>query len=340
MEEKPEINEKGNRQIPKRLTRREFIRLGLAAALSTSIPVTNSLLGERVARSELESPLIAGSLARYQIAWDAKPWVWINLAEASEFLNSTVIKPGGTFSLIDSLRFDKMSGVSRENQNPALGYISAQMSNFNRLSGWGYGLCLASTTIFRAALQSPLQVLETTTHYEAYPDYFDQKWQLGTDAAVFNPDPGDLAPRVDLRLRNPTNSPIHLSYSVFDFSGNILKPPRQEISDAIYKASFLDHLTRVLRRMAKQKFEVNIPYQYVPQYTFGNKRIFSVAEIFSSDPVDFSFEISRSKAIPGDTNGNVTFSRRLIVNSPSTETKQFTEHYRSRYKPPENSSQG
>lgn len=109
----------------------------------------------------------------------------INLAASK--LNGMLIKPGETFS------FNKTVGdISSLN-----GYKQAYViQNGKTVLGDGGGVCQVSTTLFRAALQSGLPIVERNPH--AYRvGYYEQDSAPGVDAAIYSP-------TVDLRFKNDT----------------------------------------------------------------------------------------------------------------------------------------
>lgn len=307
----------------------------MAGMATVGAVVGNSLLGESIKNKKYTLSRESGEIAAYELAWDARPWVWINLTIASSLVDGIEIEPGERFSLIEALRFSEMKDVPRDNQDPRRGYIAAQMSDFGRLSGWGYGLCLASTGIFRAALVSPLRIVEASTHYEAYPEYFSSRWPIGTDAAIFDPDPGDSAPRTDLVLQNPTTVPIRLHFGVYDVSGSKLTSPDSELSGLTYKATFLDHVVRILRRRAKNQLNIIVPSQFFPQYIFGNRRVVVRSAFSSSVPneISFSSNISPPTPVENDPDDNVVFERKLVINT-GRGAEEYLEMFRSQYMPP------
>lgn len=312
-----QFKEKNNR-----LSRRDFLKL-FGVVIATE--AFNSMLGQQWDSMvpTIEKP--NHCLSQYDLAWQAKPWVWINLAIASERINNTIIKPGTTISLNDLLGFKEMQNVSRQNTDPAIGYIAAQMSNPLELSGWGYGLCLASTTIFRAALQSPLSILQRRTHYDIYSDYFSRDFPVGTDAAVYYPDTIDGIPEADLILRNNTDNPINMVYKVVDSSGKILKPPDAEVSDATYKASYLYHLIQILRKKIPK-----LPKQYVPEFTFENQKIVSSCAFVGPD-IPYTVSISPVKKHDSGS-PYYFFNRKVTIKNTDGTKSEYREDHVSNYK--------
>jgi hypothetical protein len=126
------------------ISRKEFLKIsgiGTGAFL-----ISNSLIGEYLSKLEPEIEEVKDSLSDYKIAWQARPWVWINLAIASEKLDGTVIMPGEEISINKLLGFEDMQNIPRDNTDPQKGYIAAQMSDPTKLE-LGIWLCLGSTIL-------------------------------------------------------------------------------------------------------------------------------------------------------------------------------------------------
>jgi len=114
-----------------------------------------------------------------------------NINLAASRLNGTLIKPGETFS------FDKTVGdISSLN-----GYKQAYViQNGKTVLGDGGGVCQVSTTLFRAALNAGLPIVERNAH--AYRvGYYEQDSGPGIDAAIYTPN-------VDLKFKNDTKNHI------------------------------------------------------------------------------------------------------------------------------------
>ncbi len=114
-----------------------------------------------------------------------------NLTLASVRLNGAVIAPGETFSL-----GNQIGDVSR-----ATGYREAYVISQGRtVLGDGGGVCQVSTTLFRAALNAGLPIVERKAHsYRVH--YYEEDLGPGFDATVF-------LPSADLKFVNDT--PGHL----------------------------------------------------------------------------------------------------------------------------------
>ena len=114
-----------------------------------------------------------------------------NIQISSSRLNGLLIPPGEVFS------FNQKLGEVYQ----LTGYKEAYIIKEGRtILGDGGGVCQASTTLFRAALNAGLPIIERRAH--AYRvSYYEQNSQAGLDATVF-------APTVDLKIQNDT--PAHL----------------------------------------------------------------------------------------------------------------------------------
>ena len=126
-----------------------------------------------------------------------------NISLASSKVNGTLVPPGETFSLYKTIG----------EVDQSTGYKEAYIINNNRTElDWGGGVCQVSTTLFRAALNAGLPIVERNPH--AYRvGYYEQagdpgNGKPGVDAAVF-------FPRTDFRFKNDTPSHI-LVQTVFD----------------------------------------------------------------------------------------------------------------------------
>ena len=114
-----------------------------------------------------------------------------NIKIASDRLHGVLIPPGEVFSINKTL-----GEISAET-----GYSEAYIIEKGRtVLGTGGGVCQVSTTLFRAALNAGLEIVERTPHaYRVY--YYEQGSPVGLDATVFNP-------TVDLKFKNDT--PKHI----------------------------------------------------------------------------------------------------------------------------------
>jgi len=110
-----------------------------------------------------------------------------NIALAASRINGTLIKPGETFS------FNSAVGDISKNTGFKEAYI---IKDGKTILGDGGGVCQVSTTLFRAALNSGLPIVERRAH--AYRvGYYEQDSPPGLDATVYSP-------TTDLKFKNDT----------------------------------------------------------------------------------------------------------------------------------------
>ncbi len=111
-----------------------------------------------------------------------------NVALASAKLHGLLIKPGDTFSFNDAI-----GDISA-----ATGFQPAYVIKDGRtVLGDGGGVCQVSTTLFRAALNAGLPIVDRRAHAYRVGYYEQAGYKAGLDATVF-------APSVDLKIKNDT----------------------------------------------------------------------------------------------------------------------------------------
>lgn len=114
-----------------------------------------------------------------------------NVELAASRVAGTLVKPGETFSFNQAV--GEVSG--------ATGYQAAYViSNGKTELGDGGGVCQDSTTVFRAALDAGLPIVERRGHSYRV-GYYEQNAKAGLDATVY-------APSTDLKFLNDT--PAHI----------------------------------------------------------------------------------------------------------------------------------
>lgn len=115
-----------------------------------------------------------------------------NVILTASKINGILIKPGETFS------FNGAVG----DISAATGFAPAYIIKDGRtVLGDGGGVCQVSTTLFRAALDAGLPILERRAHAYRVQYYEQAGFKAGLDATVF-------APSVDLKIKNDTPSYI------------------------------------------------------------------------------------------------------------------------------------
>jgi vancomycin resistance protein YoaR len=114
-----------------------------------------------------------------------------NVALTAQRINGVLVPPGEVFS------FNQAVG----DISAATGYQSAYIIKDGRtVLGDGGGVCQDSTTVFRAALDAGLEILERHPHSYRVT-YYEQNSAPGVDATVYSPS-------VDLKFKNDT--PAHI----------------------------------------------------------------------------------------------------------------------------------
>lgn len=115
-----------------------------------------------------------------------------NVALAASRFNGILIKPGEEFSFNDTI--GDISATT--------GYQAAYIIREGRtVLGDGGGVCQVSTTLFRAALNAGLPIIERQAHAYRVSYYEQASFKPGLDATIF-------VPSVDLRIKNDT--PNHI----------------------------------------------------------------------------------------------------------------------------------
>lgn len=119
-----------------------------------------------------------------------------NLTYGSQILNGLLIKPGETFSLVTALGpIDGQHGWKPELVIKQGGRITPE---------FGGGLCQVATTLFRAALNTGLPIVERRNH-SLRISYYEPP--IGLDATIYEPRP-------DLRFTNDYNGYLLLQTEV------------------------------------------------------------------------------------------------------------------------------
>jgi vancomycin resistance protein YoaR len=120
-----------------------------------------------------------------------------NLQKATTILNGVLVAPGEVFS------FNQVVGEISANTGFKQAYI---IKEGKTILGDGGGVCQTSTTLFRAVLAAGLPITERTAHaYRVH--YYEEKYQPGFDATVFQPSP-------DFKFENDTPAYILIQTNV------------------------------------------------------------------------------------------------------------------------------
>jgi vancomycin resistance protein YoaR len=162
----------------------------LRAALVTAPELRSAKLTvERAEASrstaEAKAMNIRSLVASYQTFYGGEPNRIHNVQLVSRLVDNHVIAPGATFS------FNRATGARTAEK----GFKEAPVIiNGELQTGLGGGVCQVSTTVFNAAYEAGLPILERTNH-ALYIDHYPQ----GRDATVNYPD-------IDLRFVNDTGN--------------------------------------------------------------------------------------------------------------------------------------
>ena len=119
-----------------------------------------------------------------------------NISLASSHFNGTLVAPGETLS------FNNVVGDVSELTGYKEAYI---IKDGKTVLGDGGGLCQVSTTLFRAALDAGLPIIERRAHSYRVA-YYEQDSAPGIDATVYSP-------TTDLKIKNDT--PAHVLVQTF-----------------------------------------------------------------------------------------------------------------------------
>jgi vancomycin resistance protein YoaR len=141
-----------------------------------------------VKSDELAPVEVQRVLASFETDFSKKPRSRIpNIRTAAGYLNGVIIPPGAIFS------FNHTVGPRTEER----GFRDAPVIVADELEpGLGGGVCQVATTLFAAAMLGGLEIVERRSH--SRPSGYAP---LGLDATV-------IYPEVDLRLKNPYDTPL------------------------------------------------------------------------------------------------------------------------------------
>lgn len=189
-----------------------------------------------------------------------------NLTLASARLNGAIITPGETFSL-----GDQIGDVSR-----ATGYREAYVISQGRtVLGDGGGVCQVSTTLFRAALNAGLPIVERKAHsYRVH--YYEEDLGPGYDATVF-------LPNADLKFVNDTPGHILIQTKV--------DPKTFSMKYEIYGTNDGRVATVSAAKIYSQSAPLPTVYQDDPTLPSGTKK--QVDWSASGAKVSFDYKVTR-----------------------------------------------
>jgi vancomycin resistance protein YoaR len=140
---------------------------------------------------------ITGTVGTYETFYTGIPNRLHNVRLVAHLVDDKLIPPGAVFS------FNRTTG----DRNAAKGFLEAPVIINGELStGLGGGVCQVSTTVFNAAYEAGLPIVERHNH-ALYISHYPQ----GRDATVNYPD-------VDLKFRNDTGGWLLLRMTIGDSS--------------------------------------------------------------------------------------------------------------------------
>ena len=126
---------------------------------------------------------------------DSIPGRVYNIELATSRVNGVLVPPGEIFSFNDTIG----------DITAATGYKSAYViKNGKTILDDGGGVCQVSTTVFRAALNAGLEIVDRSPHSYRVSYYEQGGFKPGLDATVY-------PPYTDLKIRNNTNAHILLT---------------------------------------------------------------------------------------------------------------------------------
>lgn len=143
--------------------------------------------------------LLATGTSNFQGSSDAR---YHNIELAAQKLSGTIIAPGQTFSMYKTIGdIEKTTGYQDS-------YI---IKNGRTIPGIGGGVCQVSTTLFRAAFNAGLPIIERHPHTYRI-DYYERDASPGLDASIY-------FPAWDLKFQNNTGSYILLQSKIDKANG-------------------------------------------------------------------------------------------------------------------------
>lgn len=162
--------------------------------------VVSAVFTEKLAEvnsDQLDSLGIIDLVAEGDSNFDGSSWERAeNVRVSAQHLNHTLVKPGETYSFLDSI------GMITE----VNGFVPGKIIR----GGWyvsdiGGGACQASTTVFRAALKAGFPI-KHQYHSQRLTMYEHDGWPPGLDAAIYQPNEGSNDWPQDLTFVNTTDN--------------------------------------------------------------------------------------------------------------------------------------
>ena len=122
---------------------------------------------------------------------------WTNLKTGSGKINGTIVEPGETFSMYDTVApFNEENGYAE-----GTAYENGQV-----VPSWGGGICQVSTTLYNAVIYAELEIVERYPH-SMLVDYV----KPSRDAAI-------AGGSMDFRFKNSYDTPIYIFSEIDDYN--------------------------------------------------------------------------------------------------------------------------
>jgi len=166
---------------------------GIVKGINTPIEITVDVVQPNVSANSANTVGINELIGEGKTSWRGSPKNRIhNLTLGSNKISGTLVKPGEEFSTVKTI-----SPITAE-----AGFLpELVIKNGNEVEPEvGGGLCQVSTTLFRAVLNTGLEVVERDNH-SFRVSYYEPP--VGMDATIYDPKP-------DFRFKNNMKTPILL----------------------------------------------------------------------------------------------------------------------------------
>ena len=173
---------KEGRALDQKATERALLAAALSLTHRTGRLVVATAL-PKISTEKAKGMGITGVVSSYTTTYGGDPGRLHNVALVANLIDDHLIAPGSIFS------FNQTTGE----RNASKGFVEAPVIiNGELKTGIGGGVCQVSTTVFNAAFEAGLSILERTNHA-----LYISHYPTGRDATVNYPD-------TDLKFQNDT----------------------------------------------------------------------------------------------------------------------------------------
>ncbi len=163
-----------------------------AAARTTQVPLTVS--DAAFTTAEAKALNIREKLSSFRQAFPPAPYRYQNVGQAAEYLNGTILEPGETFSMNDTIK----------ERTPANGYTKGFIISGGRFrEELGGGVSIITTATWTAGFYAGLERVEQHAH-----GLYISRYQAGLEATV-------AWGLLDLRMRNDTGNGVLITAQRF-----------------------------------------------------------------------------------------------------------------------------